>query len=122
MPVIFQMPETPRKELSAHTIKLYKRHLNKLAAAGYDTPGKLRVYATKVIKIIKDLTTPETDTSLHTRRVYLSAVMYVMTERYVSKPNDYYLAFQTANPEAKDKYKLRLASPGFVDDAPSESS
>lgn len=83
------------KTLSKNTIKIYKNRLNKLSEKGYSTVDELLHSPEGVIQAINDLvpgaSTPETRQH---KRVYYSAVFYVLPEPYLQKANPYYQAFQ----------------------------
>lgn len=95
LPTVFSKQiENPRK---------YELLLNKLAGAGYDSPGKLRIHSKRVIKAIEELVGAGTDEkSKHKKRYYVSAILWVMTTKYVKTANPYYKYYQTILPAKND--------------------
>jgi hypothetical protein len=83
------------RTLSKNTIKIYKNRLNKISEKGYSTVDELIESPEGVIQAINDLvpgaSTPETRQH---KRVYYSAVFYVLPEQYLQSSNSYYKAFQ----------------------------
>lgn len=93
----FNLPTEFSKEIL--NPRKYTILLDRLAVAGYDTPGKLRIYAKRVIKTIETLTGNDSDEKTkQKKRYYLSAIFWVMTPSYNTKKNPYYKYYQTVLP------------------------
>jgi hypothetical protein len=95
----FQLPPTGfQKELSTTTQKIYQAKLNKLAAAGFDTPELLASKKAAVVKAIKEAAGEEdTAAARHTRRLFLSAIFAVIPPQ-ASKRSPYYQLYQKSLP------------------------
>ena len=101
---MFQLPDTFHKELAPSSQKVYKRYLNNLATAGFDTVDKLK--KTKdVIKTIKELTASDDDEKTKTQvRYYISSIFWVLK---LPAKNAYYSLYQKNLPaKAGDKVWL----------------
>jgi hypothetical protein len=100
----FKMPEqipikhksdgSVRDPIAPSTAKLYKSKLNKFAAEGYDTPEKLMQHPVEVIAIIKKHAVGSSDLIKQIRRIFLSAIFYVLPETYTSFTNPYHQYYQ----------------------------
>jgi hypothetical protein len=88
--------------------------LKDFAKRGYYNRQLLIDNPTKVLDIMVSLTTStDVKQTRQKQRQYLSAIMYVMTEEYKKKPNDYYTFFQKAkDPESEwpQEYRDRKAT------------
>ena len=85
----FLLPDTFSKELSINTQKIYGGYLNKLAAGGYDTVDSLKRHAARVCHHIKELEPGDDDKARWKRRVFISAVFWVLPEKIRDKTNPY---------------------------------
>lgn len=94
------IPHTKLKKdgepLSKFTLKLYKRLLNRLADAGYDTIHSLILNAPDVVELIDIVVDGDTDTHRAEKRKYLSAIFYALDTTPLGLKTAYYQAFQTA--------------------------
>jgi hypothetical protein len=98
---MFQLPDTFHKELAPSSQKVYKRYLNNLASAGFDTVAKLK--KTKdVIKSIKELTANDDPEKTKMQvRYYISSIFWVLK---LPAKNAYYTFYQKNLPtKAGDK-------------------
>ena len=95
---VFLLPETFSKSIAPSTQKMYIGFLNRLAKAGFETPEDLRDKAEEVVTHISTLTIGEDDDIRHTRRKFVSSVLWVMPEEYRKKENPYYLLNQASMP------------------------
>jgi len=92
----FLLPLTFQKELSPTTQKIYKGKLNNLAKEGFETVDSLKTNASAVIEAIKKLTGDgKTDKDQYSRRLYLSAIFWVVK---MPKKNRYYTYYQRCGP------------------------
>jgi len=109
----FIVPAQTHKTLSEVTIKKhYVPKLNKLAVAGYNTPELLMKHPKEVLEVISDhVGDDDTDEARTQRRVFLSAIFYVLPESYTKTKNAYYTSFQTAKHSYK---KTKNADGKFV--------
>jgi hypothetical protein len=103
--VVFEMPENgfnSKKDggpLSATTQAVYKSKLNSLAVAGYPNVAAVWKSASKVIKVIKELTGDgDTDADKMKRRQFLSAIFAVSPEAKMTKSNFFYRYYQQCLP------------------------
>lgn len=77
----FILPETFSVEVKDKA--RYIRYLNKLAAAGYDTPKKLIIEPTKVIETIMNIVgDKDDDKARQHRRYFLSSIFWVLPREY----------------------------------------
>ena len=108
----FQLPDTGfQKELSATTQKIYQGKLNKLAAAGFDTPALLTSKKAAVVKAIKEATGDEdTAAARHSRRLFLSAIFAVIPTQ-TSKRSPYYQLYQKSLPAVEGWVKRTKYDP-----------
>jgi hypothetical protein len=102
----FDLPDIASKDVSVNTRKIYKTHLNKIAAAGYSTLNDLMNSPRSVIEVIDGIM-PEPDllpkATLEERmkayrvkkRIFYSAIFYALSDTdYLDSTNPYYRAFQ----------------------------
>lgn len=87
--VKFQVPDDLTKAISESTKAIYKTRLNKIAAAGYKTREELLTHQKEVCKLIFDL-----EDGKHKRRVYLSAVFWILHNQDLDEKRTYYDEFQ----------------------------
>ena len=87
--VKFQVPDDLTKDLADASKRIYKAHLNKIAAAGYKTREELLTHQKEVCKVIFDLVD-----SKFKRRVFLSAVFWILHEVDLKDKQVYYDEFQ----------------------------
>ena len=85
----FQLPDAFSKELAESTKKVYTYYLNYLATGGYDTPASLVENADAVVRFIQAAQPGDDDTSRNKRRYFVSAVFWVLPERYRKTANPY---------------------------------
>jgi len=93
------MPAEFSKELSDTSIKIYTSHLNKLAKAGYDTPQSLIDSAEQVVNYIWGISGGSDDKSNRVRRVFASAIFWVLPKTYRTAPNPYQRLFDKSLPK-----------------------
>lgn len=86
---VFQVPDDLTKPLSEKSKTIYRGRLNKLAVAGYKTRADLLQHQEEVVKCIETATEHK-----HERRVYLSAVFWILHETPNEERVTYYRAFQ----------------------------
>ena len=96
----FQKPNAFSKDLAESTDKVYTTYLNKIAAAGYDTPQSLVDSADAVAAFIAGAEPGDDNQSRHKRRYYISAVFWVLPERYRKTPNPYSRLNEASLPKA----------------------
>ena len=93
----FQIPNDLSKPLSAASISIYKAHLNKIAAIGYDTTKLLLENQEKVVEFISNFVEERDDQKARAkRRVFLSAIFWVLEGYSLEQKKKYYDAFQKA--------------------------
>ena len=92
----FQLPAEFSKTIL--NPKKYIALLNTLAVEGFDTPGKLRVSAKRVIKKIDELVEGDSLAARHKKRYYVSAILWVQKPSYRAIKNHYYTYYQTILP------------------------
>ena len=95
---VFLLPETFSKSIAPSTQLMYISFLNRLAKAGFETPADLLDKAEEVVAHISTLTNSDDDMARHTRRKFVSSVLWVMPEDYRKKENPYYLLNQASMP------------------------
>lgn len=95
----FELPTTFSKELSVNTRKVYLGYLNRLAEYGFDTVPILAKYSRRVCNTIKQLEPGEDEKSRWKRRVFVSAVFWVMSPKYRKKSNPYSKLYDRSIPE-----------------------
>ena len=90
----FQLPAIQSKaHLSTTSIKIYKTHLNKLAAGGFSTIQDLIDKPVQVIARINELM--PSNEEKQKKRIYYSAIFYALADTdYVKSSNPYHTAFQ----------------------------
>jgi len=76
----FQVPplDTLTKELTDFTIAEYKRHLNHLAKRGFFTTTLIMEDLAKTAKAVRELAPEDTAEDRKKRRVYISAINWVL--------------------------------------------
>ena len=101
----FALPDnTSKPTLSTSTIKAYTRKLNKLAEAGFNTPLKLRIMATRIVNFIRTEHPDDDATSRTHRRYYICAIYWVLPLSYrqnaegQGKVNPYQALYQASAP------------------------
>jgi len=95
----FELPTTFSKTLSVNTQKIYSGYLNKIAEYGFDTVGLLTRYSRRVCNIIKSIEPGEDEKSKWKRRVFVSAVFWVVSPKYKKKINPYSKLYDISLPE-----------------------
>jgi hypothetical protein len=95
---LFHLPETFSKSIAPSTKKMYTSLLNRLAKAGFETPADLKERAEEVVTHISTLTISDDDDARHTRRKFVSSVLWVMPEDYRKQENPYYLLNKSSMP------------------------
>jgi len=104
MPTEFNTSKSNGGEKSAGTISIYKTHLNRLAAAGFDTVDKIISNSSDVIKTILAFPKKDDESAILYKsrlRVYFSAIFMILPATIRATPNAYYSAnkkLQDANP------------------------
>ena len=96
--VLFEVPDDLTKELSENTKKVYKTRLNKLAVAGFETKNDLIKKQKDVINLIKERTggKDDNDENRMERRMFLSAIFWVLNEEPLKNKKKYYDFFQVS--------------------------
>lgn len=94
--ILFEVPDDLTKELSENTKKVYKSRLNKLAAEGIETRADLIKKQKKVIELIRERTggKDDSDESRQERRMFLSAIFWILNEEPLKNKKQYYNFFQ----------------------------
>lgn len=104
---VFTLPDTAKPLNSETTKKIYKRHLNRLAALDFDTIEKIVAAPEDVIQAIDLFVSFEKDKEKRKAeaRVYYSAVFYVLYEHpFLKDPeNILRISFQRFRPNLGDK-------------------
>ena len=85
----FNVPAETSKVLQLPTQKAYRRYLNKIAMAGYDTPEALLKHPFSVVSLIKKLSPGDDDVARNGRRFFISAIFWVLPEAYRKRWNPY---------------------------------
>lgn len=94
----FTHPPSYSKELAPSTQKIYSSKLNRLAAAGFDTVEKVLAAPKKVIEAIEAAAPGDSETAKHVRRYFLSALFWVLPEKYMKKTNPFHKYYQKVLP------------------------
>jgi len=90
----YQKDGSPRT-LSRNTIKTYKSRLNKLASQGFSTVDELLRQPQAVILAINQLLPGMESPALRQeKRIFFSAIFWVLPEQYLQRENPYHKAFQ----------------------------
>lgn len=101
-PVVFEIPEDLAKALSVNTKAIYKAKLNRLARLGFKDRESLLTKQNEVCKAIDDIAGEEnTVGSRQVKRLFLSAVFWILHSYPLEQKKVYYEAFQ----KAKDDYR-----------------
>ena len=95
----FELPTTFSKELSVNTRKIYLGYLNRLAEYGFDSVPLLTRYSRRVCNIIGGEQPGEDEKSKWKRRVFVSAVFWVVSPKYRKKANPYSKLYDRSIPE-----------------------
>lgn len=95
----FQLPDTFSKDLSPNTQKFYRSYLNKLADGGYNSVQALKRNSRSVCNLIKRLEPGDDEKSKWKRRVFVSAVFWVVPYDR-KKPNPYSKLYDKSVPDA----------------------
>ena len=105
-PIVFEMPEVipPKRKAdgsirngpAANTVKVYKSKLNFLAKNGFKNVNDLMSHAPEVCKLIKDKHSGNSDLDKQLRRIFLSAIFYVLPETYTASTNPFHQLFQNS--------------------------
>lgn len=83
--------------ITTNTIKVYKTKLNHIASGGYSTVEELMDSAEEVVAVINTIAgDTDNDQSRQVKRLYLSAIFYILPEDYLKTNNPYYNAFKKA--------------------------
>lgn len=95
----FELPATFSKELSVNTRKIYSGYLNRLAEFGFDSVPTLTRYSRRICNTIRQLEPGEDEKSKWKRRVFVSAVFWVVSPKYRKKTNPYSKLYDRSIPE-----------------------
>lgn len=94
----FELPSEFSKLVAPTTAKIYTAHLNRLAKVGYSTPNILMQNSEAVANYIKSIAPEDDDEARAKRRLYVSAVMWVVPAEYKKTENPYYLLNKSSMP------------------------
>ena len=84
------------ESLSKATIKIYTGKLNKLAKQGYENSESLLANQEKIVALMNQEITGDTDQDRYKKRVFLSAIFFAIGSKNVDQIPHYYNAFQKA--------------------------
>ena len=101
----FEIPGDLTKEIGEVTKGHYRAKLNRLAASGFVTRSDLLDRQVDVCAKIWELSGEDTGAGRQSRRLYLSAIFWILHERPLDEKRLYYDEFQ----KAKDNYKAPVA-------------
>lgn len=96
----FEIPGDLTKQISGLTQKHYQAKLNRLAAAGFTTRSDLLEKQKEVCTTINEQSGEDNGSGRQMRRLFLSAVFWILHERPLDEKRVYYEEFQ----KAKDNY------------------
>lgn len=96
----FEIPGDLTKKLSEVTKRHYRPKLNRLAVAGFTTRSDLLEKQTEVCEKIWEMSGEDTGSGRQLRRLFLSAIFWILHERPIDEKREYYNEFQ----KAKDNY------------------
>jgi hypothetical protein len=88
------------EEISKSSIKIYKKHLNLLAEAGFDTKKSLSQHQSEIIDLIDLVVDGDTSGSRALKRIWYSSIFYALDKEDIKKKQKFYDAFQ----KVKDNY------------------
>lgn len=81
--------------LSAGSVKIYKKLLNRLSEGGFDTIASLVENPNQILTVIDLVVDGDEDKHRAEKRQYLSAIFYALEEMPLDSKKPYYDAFQT---------------------------
>jgi hypothetical protein len=80
--------------ISAGSVKIYKKLLNRLAEAGFSTKTQLEQNPEEVLALIEAVVDGDEDKHRAEKRQYLSAIFYALDGIPLTRKQIYYNAFQ----------------------------